>query len=98
MERLVLSVRVDVPFDQAGFRVGSNDAIKAAVRSYFGDSVGRLDVERNPVGNDCTLFKITFMDGYQDEDSLTIEHVKRALGDLLSDKDAKSLVALRFFH
>ena len=41
-KELMVNVSVNVPYDNAGFKIGSNAAIKAALTAYYGASVGRL--------------------------------------------------------
>jgi hypothetical protein len=96
MERL--SMRVDMPLCEVVFRFGSDDEITAALRSYLGGSVGRVVVEKEAAGENCTFFRFGFLDGYHDQSMLTTEHMKVAFQDLLSETDVSSLVALRFFR
>ena len=92
--KIVLNVRVDVPYNESVFRIGSINDIKEALTTYFGPSVGRLDISSEYAGIDCTRLTITFLDGYQDAGMLTTEYMKKAFADLISDRDRHSLVAL----
>ena len=96
-KKIVLNVRVDVPYDESVLRIGSINDIKEALTTYFGPSVGRLDISSESAGIDCTRLTITFLDGFQDDTMLTAQHVKRAFADLLSDRDRDSLVALKIY-